>query len=129
MPRYRILKPIHIYIHIYVYTHVHIHIPRRIYIHMYIWHFKDEVHHMAVHHPFGMPGHLLSRRHRSRAPGRALRPLRPPQAPPSPARPWNRMKDVRYADIWVVVKIMVSFWVLDILRHLLFSVPNREPSF
>ena len=29
------------------------------------------------------------------------------------------------ASIWVVVKIMVPFWVLIIIRHLLFRVPQK----
>ena len=29
--------------------------------------------------------------------------------------------------MWVVVKIMVSFWVLSIMRHLVVSGPNRGP--
>ena len=31
--------------------------------------------------------------------------------------------------IWVFVKIMVPFWVPNIVRHLLFRVPKRDPSF
>ena len=31
--------------------------------------------------------------------------------------------------IWVVVKIMVPFWVPIIIRHLLFGVPKKGPSF
>ena len=34
-----------------------------------------------------------------------------------------------YVYIWVVVKIMVPFWVLIIIRHLLFGVPQRGPNF
>ena len=30
---------------------------------------------------------------------------------------------------WVVVKIMVPFWVLNIVRHLLFGVPKKGPYF
>ena len=30
-----------------------------------------------------------------------------------------------YIDIWVVAKIMVPFWVPNIIRHLLFRVPKR----
>ena len=29
--------------------------------------------------------------------------------------------------IWVVVKIMVPFWVLIIIRHLIFRVPTKGP--
>ena len=29
--------------------------------------------------------------------------------------------------IWVVVKIMVPFWVLIILQHLIFRVPKKGP--
>ena len=29
--------------------------------------------------------------------------------------------------IWVVVKIMVPFWVLNRIRHLLFRVPKKGP--
>ena len=29
--------------------------------------------------------------------------------------------------IWVVVKIMVPFWVPNIIRHLLFRVPKKGP--
>ena len=29
--------------------------------------------------------------------------------------------------IWVVVKILVLFWVLIIIRHLLFRVPKKGP--
>ena len=29
--------------------------------------------------------------------------------------------------IWVVVKIIVLFWVLSIIRHLVFRGPNRGP--
>ena len=28
-------------------------------------------------------------------------------------------------DIWVVVKIMVSFWIPTIIRHLIFRVPKK----
>ena len=28
---------------------------------------------------------------------------------------------------WVVVKIMVPFWVLNIIRHLVFRVPKKGP--
>ena len=32
--------------------------------------------------------------------------------------------------MWVVVKIMVPFWVPNIVRHLSFRVPNkRDPNF
>ena len=31
--------------------------------------------------------------------------------------------------MWVVVKIMVPFWVPNIVRHLLFRVPKKEPLF
>ena len=31
--------------------------------------------------------------------------------------------------IWVVVKIMVPFWVLSIIRHLVFRIPKREHNF
>ena len=31
------------------------------------------------------------------------------------------------SDTWVVVKIMVPFWVPNIVRHLLFRVPQKEP--
>ena len=29
--------------------------------------------------------------------------------------------------IWVVVKIMVPFWVLNIIQHLIFRVPKKGP--
>ena len=29
------------------------------------------------------------------------------------------------SSIWVVVKIMVPFWVFNIVRHLLFRVPKK----
>ena len=29
--------------------------------------------------------------------------------------------------IWVVVKIMIPFWVLIIIRHLIFRVPKKGP--
>ena len=29
--------------------------------------------------------------------------------------------------IWVVVKIVVLFWVLIIIRHLIFRVPKKGP--
>ena len=32
-----------------------------------------------------------------------------------------------YEPIWVVVKIRVPFWVLNIIRHLLFGVPKMGP--
>ena len=32
----------------------------------------------------------------------------------------------RYLCMWVVVKIMVPFWVLIIIRHLLFRVPQKS---
>ena len=32
-----------------------------------------------------------------------------------------------YDCIWVVVKIMVLFWVLIIVRHLIFRVPKKGP--
>ena len=32
-----------------------------------------------------------------------------------------------YIYTWVVVKIMVPFWVLIIIRHLLFRVPEKGP--
>ena len=32
-----------------------------------------------------------------------------------------------FVTIWVVVKIMVPFWVLIIIRHLLFRVPKKGP--
>ena len=28
---------------------------------------------------------------------------------------------------WVVVKIMVTFWVPNIIRHLIFRVPKKGP--
>ena len=31
--------------------------------------------------------------------------------------------------MWVVVKIMVPFWVPNVVRHLLFRVPKRDPNF
>ena len=31
----------------------------------------------------------------------------------------------RELAMWVVVRIMVPFWVLNIVRHLLFRVPKR----
>ena len=31
------------------------------------------------------------------------------------------------AYIWVVLKIMVPFWVPNIMRHLLFRVPKKGP--
>ena len=34
-----------------------------------------------------------------------------------------------HIPIWVVVKIMVSFWVPIIIRHLLFRVPKRDLNF
>ena len=33
------------------------------------------------------------------------------------------------SEIWVVVKIRVPFWVPIIIRHLLFRVPPKGPSF
>ena len=30
---------------------------------------------------------------------------------------------------WVVIKIMVPFWVLSIIRHLVFSGPKKGPEF
>ena len=33
------------------------------------------------------------------------------------------------SNIWVVVKIMVSFWVPNIIRHLIFRVPKKGPLF
>ena len=30
-------------------------------------------------------------------------------------------------DTWVVVKIRIPFWVLNIIRHLLFRVPKKGP--
>ena len=32
-----------------------------------------------------------------------------------------------WMDIWVVVKIMVPLWVLNIVRHLIFRVPKKGP--
>ena len=29
--------------------------------------------------------------------------------------------------IWVVVKIMVPFWIPNIIRHLIFRVPKKGP--
>ena len=29
--------------------------------------------------------------------------------------------------IWVVVKIMVPFWIPNIVRHLIFTVPQKGP--
>ena len=34
-----------------------------------------------------------------------------------------------YIYIWVVVKIMVPFWVLIIILHLIFRVPKRGHNF
>ena len=31
--------------------------------------------------------------------------------------------------MWVVVKIMVPFWVPNIVRHLIFRVPKRDHNF
>ena len=30
-------------------------------------------------------------------------------------------------DMWVVVKIMVPFWVLNIVRRLIFRAPKKGP--
>ena len=32
-----------------------------------------------------------------------------------------------YTYIWVVIKIMVPFWALGIIRHLVFRGPRRGP--
>ena len=32
-------------------------------------------------------------------------------------------------DLWVVVKITVPFWIPIIIRHLVFRVPKKGPSF
>ena len=32
-----------------------------------------------------------------------------------------------HTHIWVVVKIMVPLWVLNIIRHLIFKVPKKGP--
>ena len=34
---------------------------------------------------------------------------------------------VELGAMWVVVKIMVPFWVLIIIRHLIFRVPKKGP--
>ena len=34
---------------------------------------------------------------------------------------------ISMVTIWVVVKIMVPFWVLIIIRHLIFRVPKKGP--
>ena len=34
---------------------------------------------------------------------------------------------VLIVNTWVVVKIMVPFWVLIIIRHLIFRVPKKGP--
>ena len=31
--------------------------------------------------------------------------------------------------VWVVVKIRVPFWIPNIIRHLIFRVPKRDPNF
>ena len=31
------------------------------------------------------------------------------------------------SSTWVVVKIMLPFWVLNIIRHLIFKVPEKGP--
>ena len=38
----------------------------------------------------------------------------------------KKMKTLLLA-IWVVVKIMVPFWILIIIRHLIFRVPKKRP--
>ena len=49
-----------------------------------------------------------------------------PKAPPCF---WHRRDPDRRVEgfIWVVVKIRVSFWVLIIIRHLVFRVPKKGP--
>ena len=39
---------------------------------------------------------------------------------------WNLGLGLGFS-IWVVVKIMVPFWVPNIIRHLLFRVPKNGP--
>ena len=39
------------------------------------------------------------------------------------------MAGIRNRTIWVVVKIMVPFWVLSIIRHLVFRDPKRGHNF
>ena len=36
---------------------------------------------------------------------------------------------LRVKDIWVVVKNRLPFWVLIIMRHLIFRVPKRDHNF
>ena len=40
-----------------------------------------------------------------------------------------RFRTIQSSAMWVVVKIMVPFWVPIIIRHLLFRVPKKGPSF
>ena len=42
-------------------------------------------------------------------------------------RVWGKTDGAIFAVIWVVVTIMVPFWVLIIIRHLLFRVPKKGP--
>ena len=34
---------------------------------------------------------------------------------------------LRFVAMWVVVNTRVPFWVLIIIRHLIFRAPNKEP--
>ena len=40
---------------------------------------------------------------------------------------FHESREIIYHTIWVVVKIMVPFWVLIIIRHLIFRVPKKGP--
>ena len=47
---------------------------------------------------------------------------------PSPGAPWIRQAVSRRLCMWVVVKIiMVTFWILNVTRHLIFRGPKRGP--
>ena len=39
----------------------------------------------------------------------------------------RRLTNARQSYTWVVVKIIVPFWVLNIIRHLKFRVPKKGP--
>ena len=39
----------------------------------------------------------------------------------------TRKRECVNAYTWVVVKIMVPFWVPNIVRHLIFGVPKKGP--
>ena len=45
---------------------------------------------------------------------------------PRAYRQRGRQRDAKIGT-WVVVKIMVPFWVLNIIRHLIFRVPKKGP--